>query len=110
MGITIATASSKKSKSAETKAPEIKSPKKVAKAKVVPDADLVMFDDDDAMIKVLMKTNPRREGSKRWKRFNLYTKSVKTIADAKKAGLLARNLRQDVHDKLIEILPAKGGK
>lgn len=58
---------------------------------------------DDAIIRVLVKENPRRAGSKRAVRLDKYGKSLKTVADAKKAGIHERNLRFDIAAGVIAI-------
>ena len=57
---------------------------------------------DTRKIKILAKENPKREGTKAFKLFAKYTNGM-TVADAVKAGVKARIVRNDAKKGLIEI-------
>lgn len=60
----------------------------------------------DATIKFLVKENPHRPGTGRFKRWTKY-KAGMTVAEALKAGLNYGNLHHSVKDKHISIVPKK---
>ena len=61
--------------------------------------------DPDAKITKLAKDNPRREGSNRAKRFDVY-KNGMTVAQALEyEGVLPTGIRTDVADGLIKLTP-----
>lgn len=75
---------------------ESKATKKGAKAAKVPKGD------DSRKITLLSKENPKREGSKAFKTFELYKKS-KTVQDFLKAGGSTADIRYDSTNGHIKV-------
>ena len=85
---------------AAKKAPAKKAaPKKKAPAKAAAEKETA---NDNRKIKVLVKENPKREGSASYDRFELYS-DCKTVQDFKDAGGTSADLRHDEEKGFIEI-------